>query len=175
MMHGQNHIKKVYTKLHSITYREAIIFIGEVTRSEEDLFLQHTRISYIHRLLSAYSGVIWRLITLNTVICNFVTAYKDCLEVDDTAAKCNRKLRTAFLNRPRLSLGQSFWKDFSCRLAVVLSVSVQNSQSTTLFWHIQFNYEKSEFRIALKISNTCEFDCIPCDPTRIFRKSDDTS
>jgi len=131
--------RAVYTKLHNITYRKAIIFIGEVTRSADGLFLQHTRISYLHRLLSAYSRVKWRLITLNTVICNFVTPYKDCLAVDDREANCKRELRTAFLSRLQLSLGQPFWTDFGCRLAVVLFVSVQRSRSATLFWHIQFN------------------------------------
>jgi hypothetical protein len=94
---------------------------------------------------------------------------------------------TAFRNKLRLSLGQPFWadfgyllgtlsvQDFSCRLAVVLSVSVQNSQNTTLFWHFQFNWEKLDFRKALKNSNNCEFGCIPCDATRILRKSDGTS
>ena len=100
--------RTVCTKLHNITYRKAIIFIGEVTRSREYLFPQHTLFSYLHRLLSAYSMVKWRLIRLKTVICNFATPFKDCLAVDDTAANCNWELRTAFLSRLRLSLGQPF-------------------------------------------------------------------
>ena len=51
---------------------------------------------------------------------------------------------TAFLNRLQPSLWQPFWAELSCRLAVVLSVSVQSSQNTRLLWHIQFNREKNE-------------------------------
>jgi hypothetical protein len=115
--------RTVYIKLHDITYRKAINVIGEVTRSWEDLFLQYTRISYFYRLLSTYSRVKWKLITINTGICN-VTPYKDFLAVDDTAVNCNRELNslseqisaiawTAFLSRIQLLLGYPFWREFS--------------------------------------------------------------
>ena len=66
---------------------EANYFYRGVAGNREDLLLQHIRISYLHRLLSVYSRVKWRHIMLNTVICHFVTPYKDCLAVDDKGSQ----------------------------------------------------------------------------------------